>query len=32
MEKARFESESAGNEAVDDWIAAVLGEDINDDE
>ena len=32
MEKARFESESAGNEAVDDWIAAVLGEDTNDDE
>ena len=32
MEKARFESESAGNEAVDDWIAAVLGEDTNNDE
>ena len=32
MEKARFESESAGNEAVDDWITAVLGEDTNDDE
>ena len=28
MEKAKMESESAGNEAVDDWIAAVLGEDV----
>ncbi|MCD7826335.1 MAG: phage terminase small subunit-related protein [Clostridiaceae bacterium] len=30
MEKARLESESAGNDAVDDWIAAVLGEDVSD--
>ena len=30
MEKARLESESAGNEAVDDWIAAVLEEDGED--
>ena len=29
MEKARMESESAGNDAVDDWIAAVLGEDVS---
>ncbi len=28
LEKAKMESESAGNEAVDDWIAAVLGEDV----
>lgn len=32
MEKAKLESESAGNEAVDDWIAAVLGEDAMCDE
>lgn len=32
MEKARLESESAGNDAVDDWIAAVLGEDVSEDE
>lgn len=28
MEKVKMKSESAGNEAVDDWIAAVLGEDV----
>lgn len=32
MEKAKMESESAGNDAVDDWIAAVLGEDVTSDE
>lgn len=32
LEKAKLESESAGNDAVDDWIAAVLGEDVSDDE
>ena len=32
MEKARIESESAGNDAVDDWISAVLGEDVGEDE
>lgn len=32
MEKAKLESESAGNDAVDDWISAVLGEDVSDDE
>jgi uncharacterized protein YjcR len=32
MEKAKMESESAGNDAVDDWIAAVLGEDVNSNE
>lgn len=32
MEKAKMESESAGNDAVDDWIAAVLGEDVESDE
>lgn len=32
MEKARLESESAGNDAVDDWIAAVLGEEVSEDE
>ncbi len=31
MEKAKLESESAGNEAVDDWIAAVIEEDEGDD-
>ncbi len=30
MEKAKIESESVGNAAVDDWIAAVLGEEVND--
>ncbi len=28
LEKAKIENESAGNEAVDDWIAAVLGEEV----
>lgn len=32
MEKARLESESTGNDAVDDWIAAVLGEEVSEDE
>lgn len=36
MEKAKRDSESAGNDAVDDWIAAVLeedgGEDVSGDE
>lgn len=32
MEKAKLESESAGNDAVDDWIAAVLGEEVSEDE
>jgi uncharacterized protein YjcR len=32
MEKAKMESESAGNAAVDDWIAAVLGEDVDSNE
>jgi len=32
MEKAKLESESAGNDAVDDWIAAVLGEDVTGNE
>ena len=36
LEKAKLESESAGNDAVDDWIAAVLeedeGEDVSGDE
>jgi uncharacterized protein YjcR len=32
LEMRRLESESSGNEAVDDWIAAVLGEDVSDDE
>lgn len=27
LEKAKIENENAGNEAVDDWIAAVLGEE-----
>ncbi len=31
MEKAKIESESAGNDAVDDWIVAVMGEDVTDD-
>lgn len=29
LEKAKLESESAGNEAVDDWIAAVIGEEVD---
>lgn len=32
MEKAKIESENSGNEAVDDWISAVLGEDVTSDE
>lgn len=28
IEKAKIENENAGNEAVDDWIAAVLGEEV----
>ena len=32
LEKAKMESESAGNDAVDDWIAAVLGEEVESDE
>lgn len=28
LEKAKIENENAGNEAVDDWIAAVLGEEV----
>lgn len=32
IEKAKLESESAGNDAVDDWIAAVLGEDVTGNE
>lgn len=31
LEKAKLESESAGNDAVDDWIAAVLEEDEGED-
>lgn len=30
MEKARLDRENAGNDAVDDWIAAVLGEDVSE--
>lgn len=29
LEKAKLKSESAGNEAVDDWIAAVIGEEVD---
>lgn len=32
LEKMKLESESAGNDAVDDWIAAVLGEEVSEDE
>ncbi len=32
LEKAKLESENSGDEAVDDWIAAVLGEDVTSDE
>ena len=28
LEKAKIENENAGNEVVDDWIAAVLGEEV----
>lgn len=31
MEKTKIESENAGNAAVDDWIAAVLGEEVDED-
>lgn len=31
LEQAKLESESAGNDAVDDWIASVLGEDGGED-
>lgn len=31
LEKAKLESESGGNAAVDDWIAAVLGKDKGED-
>lgn len=32
LEKAKIESENAGNDAVNDWISAVLGEDVENDE
>lgn len=32
MERTRIESENAGNDAVDDWISAVVGEVDEDDE
>ena len=32
LEKAKLESENSGDEAVDDWIAAVLGEDVTSGE
>jgi len=32
LEKEKLESESSGSAAVDDWISAVLGEDVTDDE
>ncbi len=32
LEKTKLESESAGSDMVDDWIAAVLGEDVLGDE
>lgn len=32
MEKAKMENESSGNDIVDDWIAAVMGEDVSEDE
>lgn len=31
IEKAKIESEGAGNDVVDDWIAAVMGEDVMED-
>lgn len=31
LEKAKMESENAGHDAVDDWIAAVLGGDVESD-
>lgn len=30
IEQAKLKSESAGNDAVDDWIAAVLGEEVDE--
>ncbi len=32
LEKAKVENENAGNEVVDDWIAAVLGEEVESNE
>lgn len=32
FEKAKIESENAGNDAVNDWISAVLGEDMENNE
>ena len=32
MEKAKLESGAAGSAAVDDWIAAVLGDGVDTDE
>lgn len=32
LEKKKLEQETAGNDAVDDWIAAVLGEDVSNNE
>lgn len=32
LEKAKIENEKAGNDAVNDWINAVLGEDVENDE
>lgn len=32
IEKVKIDSECAGNDAVDDWIAGVLGEDVASDE
>lgn len=32
LERARIKSESAGNDAVDDWISAILGEEDEDSE
>lgn len=32
MAKAKMDSENAGNDALDDWIAAVLGKDVLEDE
>lgn len=31
LEKAKIESEGAGTDVVDDWIAAVMGEDVMED-
>lgn len=32
LEKVKIDNENAGNEAVDDWIAAVLGEEVESNE